>query len=548
MSENSEAGNLILANQHLSELGSPYRDYYAYYKLAEKLKDKLDALFFDPPLPFLRSIGHDLPAKASAYLCHDTPTVGNQAILNLRQLLGGFLGYGRYKKKIERPPFEGLDWKQVDDLFEKYEDKWGSDINIGAKTKIGDFWRRARVCNLKLNQSEQKGHTSLDLMDLISACSGYKDFSDFVQKEFGDDYDPAKDDTLQTLIMAASESVGSAGEKGGLERSKAEIPDGRITVSGYLSKERMFKLKRRLPVLLLSLFAGLSIFVLTGRAKETQVTVALTTRYLHFQTHQETPLRSTNKFLMASSKDFYIRNAVFTLDYPYSSDTTPSNLRIKPAPHALVGFEHVHLPKGAGITLETPTSQDMYLGFSESVGLHGFVPINHVMVYSPEEMDSVVYGQNPAGMGINFQTFKDQPNHIALIGAEDFEWPPFYVNSLSFGQLKQDQVAYEIESAQIHFLKNDRKIQISPKDLLSVAFEDPVKIQVKYSEGLVSLQFTGLVNSIYAGPDIFGRSHSNNQMPKLWEVRKDLMAVAVLLTILLLPAVMMSQSRTKRFT
>ena len=569
MSTNSEVGKLILANSHLSKLANPFRSYYAYYMLAEKLQLKLEEFFKAGNSGFLKKISNQLPNKASAYICHKSENVKNDSTINLKSLMLGFLGLKPVRSKLEeiqRPDFGGLDWKILDIQRRKLDEKWATNDRAERDRRIGDFWRRVRNCNLGLGQSS---HTSLDLMNLISACSGYRNFADFLQKEFGDDYDPEKDETLQALIASAAKQASlvstkqsligtfianlktaahkfsktKGGKKKSLKQAKArsEKPE----IFGFLSKGSIGKAISFMPILLLISLVGLGIFMFTGRTKEAQVNVTLTTRYLHFQTDQATTLRSPDRLMLGSRHHFSIRNAVYTLDYPFS-DTLSAPMKIKPVSHELVGIEHIKLPDDATVTIETPTQKDMYIGFYESEGLNGFIPIDHSIVFSPGEMDSVIYGQNPTGTGINFQSNKEERSDISLIDAADFEWPPFYVKSISFGEFKQDQVEYGIESAQIDFLKSEKSIQLNPKDLLGIAFTNPIKLLVKYQEGLVSLQFTGVVNSIYAGPEIYGKSSSNNQMPKLWEEHKELLGIVVIIIVLVFPAIVMYKSRTRQ--
>ena len=575
MTTNSEVGKLISVNSHLSELPQPFGSYYAYYKLAEKLQGKLEEFFNHKHPVFLEEIANQLPLNASAYICHRSEYVKNESTINLKTLMLGFLGTKVSKSKLEdiqRPEFVGLDWEILDIHRKKLDEKWAANDRAERDRRIGDFWRRARNCNLELGQSPQEGHTSLDLMDLIAACSGYRDFADFLQKEFGDGYDPTNDETLNALTHAAAglvrlpeeiETTRQSSERGfvfylrqvirkfgrgkkGKKNFPKQVKEGEKTaVPGILTKAKMGSLTRAMPVLLLILLGCFGILMLMGRANEAVVNVALTTRYLHFQIAQPTTLRSTGKFMMGSRDHFSVRNAVYTLDYPFS-DTLPAALRIKPALHELVGIEHIKLPKDSKVTLETPTPQDLYIAFSDSEGLNGFIPIDHSIVYSPEGKDSIIYGENPRGTGINFHAYKDQSNGISLIESDDFEWPPFYVKSLSFGQLRQDQVEYGIESGEIEFLKSDKRIQLSPQDLLSVTFEHPVKILIKYSEGLVSLQFAGTVNSIFVGPDILGKSGSNDHMPRLWQERKETLGMVTIILVLVFPAIMMLKFRTRQ--
>jgi hypothetical protein len=577
MSTNSEVGKLLSANSHLSKLEDPFGSYYAYYMLAEKLQIKLEEFFNSNNNSFVEEISNQLPTDASAYICHKSERVKNESTINLKSLMLGFLGRKLRNSKLEeiqRPAFEGLDWEILDLQRKRVDETWASNDRADRDRRIVDFWRRARNCNPDLNQSLQGGHTNLDLMDLIAACSGYRDFSDFLQRELGKKYDPDKDNLLQELRTALAQPAEPTSKKTETEQlfsnhlvsylqramwifrpnkqkkkkglNQIKVRSNKPPIREFFTKEIALKLTRFTPILLLILLGCLGAFMLIGRAKEAHVYVVLTTKYLHFQIAQPTTLRSTGKFMMGSRDHFSVRNAVYTLDYPFS-DTLPVALRIKPALHEHVGIEHIKLPKDSNVTIETPTPQDLYIRFSDSEGLNGFIPIDHSIVYSPEEVDSVIYGENPSGTGINFHAYKDVTNEISLINADDFEWPSFKVKSTSFGQLKQDQVEYGIESGQINFLKSGKHIQLNPQDLFSITFEHPVTIVLKYNEGLVSLQFAGTVSSIFAGPDILGRSVFNNRMPKLWEEYKEVSGISLLLVIVfLIPAIMMLKFRTRQ--
>jgi hypothetical protein len=576
MSTNSEVGKLISANSHLSKLEDPFRSYYAYYMLAEKLQIKLEEFFDSNHHRFAEEIAKQLPIDASAYICHKSEYVKNESTINLKILMLGFLGTKVSKSKLEdvqRPEFEGLDWEILDIHRKKLDEGWATNEKAERDRRIVDFWRRARNCNLDLGQSPQEGHTNLGLMDLIAACSKYQGFMDFLQKEFGNEYEPDKDNLLQELRTFRTKSADPEShkletkqplrrrfssyfkrviliiypkqqkkKKGSKEIKGQEKKTGLI---GFVTKENMGKLIRFVPMLLLILFGCLGAFMLIGRAKETQVNVTLTTRYLHFQTYEATTLRSPDRLMLGSRHLFSIRNAVYTLDYPFS-DTLPAPMKIKPVLHELVGIEYIKLPDDTKVTIATPTQKDIYIGFYESEGLNGFIPMDHSIVFSPEGRDSVIYGQNPIGTGINFHSNKEERSDVSLIDADDFEWPPFYVKSISFGELMRDRVEYGIESAQINFLKSGKSIQLNPKDLLSLESENPLKIQIKYNDGSISLQFTSMVNSIYAGPEILGRSNYNNQMPRLWEDHKELLGILVIVFVLVFPVIMMYKSRARQ--
>gem|GEM_PF-6061655 len=244
MSTNSEVGKLISANSHLSNPTNPFGSYYAYYLLAEKLQLKLEEFFNSGNNSFLKEISSQLPNEASAYICHKSEYVKNDATINLKSLMLGFLGIKVSRSKIEeieRPSFGGLDWEIMDIQRKKLDEKWATNDRAERDRRIGDFWRRARNCNLGLGQSSQEGHTSIDLMNLISACSGYRNFADFLDKEFGNDYNPAKDETLPALTGFTAGPVGLVEEK---EETEGSL-QGAFVFYLQQVKKKFSRVKRR---------------------------------------------------------------------------------------------------------------------------------------------------------------------------------------------------------------------------------------------------------------------------------------------------------------
>lgn len=547
--------SLISGVSHLSKLRFPYSENYPYYKLADRLQVSLETILSQVDIPTTSKekiqIGEKrLPRDVKSYLRHKNGEVDQTACQNLLDLLYELMEY----TAKGNAPYRQLDQTVIEDL--KATHKYVGDAEqekVPPKLiqwrVVRDFWLRARSCT-KLAGSIPKEHTGLKLLDLISACGGYRNFADFLHLEFGDGYDPEKDAALQALLASGVKHAGTASEK----QKKGRSLKGTLT-SYFKQAEEKFRSKSKnvgkltniLAISLLLLLGCIVAYLLTGRAKEAHINVALTTRYLYFQTAQMTTLRSADKFILASGDHFSIRNAVYTLDYPFS-DTLPAPIKVKPLGQELVGIEHIKLPKDAKSVLESPTKKDMYVSFSESEGLNGFIPVNHAILFSPQETDSVAYDHTPIGTGVNFQSEESQRIEISLINAEDFEWPPLYVTSVGFGELKQDGIEYGIESAQIYFSTGNEPIHLNPRDLLSITFENPIKLLVNYQEGMISLRFTGVVNNLYAGPEIFGKNNSNNKMPKRWEEYGGLSSVMIIAIVMMAFFLVMYIPGVKRAT
>ncbi|WP_439481667.1 hypothetical protein [Cyclobacterium plantarum] len=193
---------MIQANDQLKNLAFPFREYYAYYKLAERLKDQLDDFFSKSPKAFLNELSKKPAFGSSEYICLKTEVVTDNSLTNLEQLLRGFLGIaGTTSARTITRSYEGLNWTYFDELFLQYQNVWGENADIGRRTKMGDFWRRARNCDYSLRTTIMEGHTAMDLIDLISAASGFRNFEDFLQKEFGTNYEQKEDYSLRDLYQ-----------------------------------------------------------------------------------------------------------------------------------------------------------------------------------------------------------------------------------------------------------------------------------------------------------------------------------------------------------
>lgn len=202
MPDTSKVGKLIQANDQLKNLAFPFREYYAYYKLAERLKDQLDDFFSKSPEAFLNELSKNPAFGSSEYICLKTEVVTDNSLTNLEQLLRGFLGIaGTTNGRVITRSYQGLNWTYFDELFLQYRNVWGENADIGRRTKMGDFWRRARNCDYTLRTTIMEGHSAMDLMDLISAASGFRNFEDFLQKEFGTNYEEKEDLSLQDLYQ-----------------------------------------------------------------------------------------------------------------------------------------------------------------------------------------------------------------------------------------------------------------------------------------------------------------------------------------------------------
>lgn len=270
----------------------------------------------------------------------------------------------------------------------------------------------------------------------------------------------------------------------------------------------------------------------------------VSTKYINFETAHNTSIRAKENLLLACDDHFSIRNGLYSLDYPYSS-TTPGSARFKPIKQNNIGIEHLKIPAHTKIAIEIPTKTDLYFNISASAGLNGFIPLNQMIVFSPDDKDSVVFENPPRGTGVNFEYYVDQNFDIAMINIIDFEWPPLYINSVSFGQLMQDQVEYGIEYAQIAFLNDNKIRQLDPGDLLNITFENPIKLLLSYREGLLHTEFTGSVKTLFAGPEIFGKSSVNNIMPRKLEIKWVYFPPIILVIFIVVYLSLRSENKTK---
>lgn len=538
---------LILSNGQLSKLPPLFRENYAYYFLAEKLRKFLEKYCFQNGVSHQKNgiiiiSEKALPGDIDHYLNHLKGKVEQTSCQNLIDLLFELIGY---TSKKNTAPYKALDHIIVERLKGSHQYVSGSTDGetLQKLLKWGvvrDFWLRARSCT-HLAGSTPKEHVGLKLLDLISVCSGYFNFSDYLDKEFGEDYDPEKDEILKSLIESKQE-IKATPKSNFLKVLKERGYLGLKSIKSVKNSRSNFGkiiYHKNVPhFFLFTVFAISGIYLNYNRSREALINVNITTRYISFETAQNISLRSQDQNLINSYGQFTVRNAVYSLDYPFS-DTLPSVVKIKQQNDKPVGIEYINLPKSTRVSMEAPAKNDFYLALSGIEGLFGFIDLKQSIVFSPNGLDSVIFDFEPKGTGINFQSNGNDLIEGSFINVADFKWPPIYITSVNFGVQKTDQITYGIESAQIDLLQQNKAVNLSPEDLLSLTFEVPVKLLIEYKNGLISIQFEGKVNSLYAGPEIFGKGKKNNLMPTLSEEYfglsgKSYLVILIIFTVLLM--------------
>lgn len=528
---------LISNNLHLSNLDPPFRENFAYFLLAERLGDNLNSRCFQSE-KYVQNSGKivilekSLPRDLSSYFKHNQGEVDRPSCLNLIDLLYELIGYS---PRSEKTPVEWLNDKAIEELKKthKYvsENERGESLTKEIRWEVmRDFWLRARSCTV-LAGSIPKQHTGIKLLDLLSVCSGYSNFRDFLAIEFGPYYNPEYDLLLKMLLDSKQEINPPAKKSSLVPKKKLEkatstaIAKKEISSETYgLAEEKkphhrfgiVFILTRIFTVIPIILLLASGYYMFSTNSAEVFIVADVTTKYVSFESAEAASLRSQENLLFGSIAPFSIRNAMYSLDNPFP-DTLPSELLIKPLKRDKVGIEYMNLPKMVRVTMNIPTVDDFFIKLSNQEGVFGYVGLKNTLVFSEDGQDSAVFESTSRQAGINFQSFGNDAIEVSFFALPEFKLPPLYVSSISFGEHKLGQISYGIESAQIKIDKPNKIITLSPEDLLTLEFENPMKVVAENRNGMIALQISGMVKSLHAGPEIFGKSDSNNQIPKLYE-------------------------------
>jgi hypothetical protein len=293
--------------------------------------------------------------------------------------------------------------------------------------------------------------------------------------------------------------------------------------------------------------AAIGIYVFKGRSNTTYIKVELKTHFISVRTFGSVDLHSNPKPPFGSHTYFSMRNGFLTLDYPYSyPDTIPQNMDLKPLGPTPIIVREISIPDSSVVTLDTPLGKDLYLTVNGERTTRGFIPLEDVVLYSPNRKDSMIYSGYSPGTGINFESTPTHTLTIALAETLPTEWSPIYIRSVNFGVRKETMEEYGIESGKITLLETGDSVKLDKGDLLKIDINHPVKLITQFRDGAIYIQFTGAIDSLYAGPEIFGESDNNNRMPKLWKVHRELLSIFLIILASALPVLLTFIFRSRK--
>jgi hypothetical protein len=536
MGNSSQAGTLISDTVGLEAIkDTKVRIYYPYFLLAEKLIEVLNELWIKENKSFLDNI-KIIEAKPANLRLHRLETIDVNVCLEIKRILIGILGKKIYQNKLvelERPSLSKLDPIVLDKYLKDLDVNWVLRQGVVRNTIIENFFRRAKSCNYKLKPPKISGHTSLKLMDLIAVCSGYENFRDFLSKEFGSSYDIEKDEILQALLRSnsnyksnkshktkakssSSQHTSNNGKPSEIEEMNEEEDKNKTNTQNVENHNPRISKSRKWIILssFVTVFVFLGLVIIFSTGNEVLIEANITTTKVNFEFAEPVTFRSKEQFLFSSEKLLKFDNGLYSLNYPYS-DTLPVGMLIKSKENNPIGIEYLSIPLNSEINLETVVQNDVYLSFSKTSGIEGYVEFDNAFIYSGDGNDSILYSNKK---GILFQSEKNSPLAVTLSNPKEFEIPPVFLTSIHFGTQYQDNLKYGIQSAEINLPELGKSINLMTGDLLNFTFAQPVKALLSYRNGVFIIKFSGKVNSLFAGPEIYGFDKRNNQMPTKLEL------------------------------
>ncbi|GAA0878124.1 hypothetical protein GCM10009119_10920 [Algoriphagus jejuensis] len=523
----------------------PFSTHYFYYLLAIRLEETITIMFGDSYPYLLKSSFQKIPTKPSLLIQHDTKKVDMTLVRDLKDLLLAFIGEVGLKP---RPELESWSLERNKAWLKARAYEGGQKLEIKDE-HLQAFWYKARICDKNRAGKTNKFDINPQLMDLLAFFCGYDDFRDFIQREFGKDYVMANDQVLVSLYEKYRFSIDDIPSEELVTDSEIASPEPDASpVSSYSASSQKGKKPNArwkfVPFIFLALAGTASTFYFFGRVGQAEVRITLTTDYLHFETDGAVDIRSSEGNVFSSTDHFYIRNGLYSLHYPFSN-SLPASLKIASIESQPVGIAYLKLPAQTGITIEAPTKHDIYFDLLEPRGLEGNLRLKNLVAFSSAEDSSVTYGDTPIGTGINFQSAPNENLQLSLIQAGDFELPPILVSSVAFGKLGQQKVEYGILSGQIELPEYGENFVLNSRDMLTLSLQDPSKLIISYREGVLSVTFSGSVNSLQTGIDAAKPNGGKNLLPKRiesWASFPNSLIAGLLFTALIV-AYQMKKSR-----
>ena len=198
------------ANPHLAGMKEPFNTHYFYYLLADRLEERIKELFNDLPETAIKIPGKTLHTSASAYIRHRSGVVDRPATLELRGLLFLFLGVNPQTKRPNSREWNLEKIKSLENYSDYCPEKNAADLKVDdwfvKPGQIKKFWLKARRCDKKLAGANYPD-VNVPLMNLLAFFCGYGDFKKFLDKEFGVNYNPEKDQAYQNLKKGWSDDT-----------------------------------------------------------------------------------------------------------------------------------------------------------------------------------------------------------------------------------------------------------------------------------------------------------------------------------------------------